>query len=668
MRMQCRTKQMATVLPCKAPYVRVLVLACFLLCLVPRAAPADWQPINPAELQMKDLHEQPGAPAFVLYREEVDNDQQHYHSEYVRIKILTEAGRKYADVQIPYDRQGMNITDVHGRTIHPDGSIVEFQGKPFDKDYVKSKSVRYKMKTFSLPDVQVGSVIEYRFTARYGDYSLWAPYWILQDDLFQRKEHFAFTATSGEIMMAHGQVGRGLAYTWMLPKGADIKNTHDRYELDLQDVPAFAEEEHMPPSKAFKYYVRFYYRSAPDMDKYWSEEGKYWSKDVDQFVGKKHGVSETVNSLVAPNDTPEQKVKKIYAFVGTLDNQSYHPRQTAQEQKVAGQRDNRGAEDVLRQKSGDRDDITLLFIAMVRAAGIPAWAMVVTDRSDTLFEPKFMSLDQLDREIAIVSINGKDVFLDPGTRFCPYGVLNWKYSATRGMRQTANGGTEIAQTPEPDYVTAVTKRVARFKMNEQGEVEGPMAAAFFGQEALIRRLEGLQTDDVGRKKIIEDEVKTWLPGNAEITMTKPPDWNAVETPLVAEFKVTSPMLNSAGKRALLPTNVFEYERPARFSHSERKNAVYFEYPSAVMDDVKITLPDDIQVESLPANEAIKLNYALYQANRKQESNVLTLKRDLAIAAFVVPAGEYKTIKDFYDKVKQYDDQQILLKRASNAAH
>jgi len=305
---------------------------------------------------------------------------------------------------------------------------------------------------------------------------------------------------------------------------------------------------------------------------------------------------------------------------------------------------------------------------MVRAAGIPAWAMVVTDRSETIFEPHYLSLDQLDYEIAIVHINDKDVFLDPGTRFCPYGVLNWKFSATKGMRQTANGGTEIAQTPEPEYTAAVTKRIARFKMNEHGEAEGIMAAAFFGQEALLRRLEGLQTDEVGRKKIIEDEVKTWLPAEAQITMTKVPDWNASETPLVAEFKVTSPMLNSAGKRVLLPANIFAYDRPAMFSHSDRKNAVYFEYPNAVMDDVKITLPEGLQIESLPASESVKLEFALYRANRKQEQNVVNLSRDLAIASFVIPSAEYKTIKGFYDKVKEYDDEQVLLKRAPNVAH
>jgi Domain of Unknown Function with PDB structure (DUF3857)/Transglutaminase-like superfamily len=646
----------------------VFLLLLFLFCCSLFAfAATDWAPISPAELQMKDLPEQPGAPAFILYHEEVDNDQQHFHSVYLRIKVLTEAGRKYGDVQIPYDRYDSAISDVHGRTIHSDGTIVEFQGKPFDKDYIKSKTVKVKMKSFSLPDVQVGSVLEFRYTIRYGDYSLWAPRWVLQGDMFQRKQHFMFLATAGEIRMQHGEIGRGLAYTWMLPKDVEVKNSHDRYELDVSNMLPFVEEEHMPPSLPFKYYVRFYYRSVANSDQFWSEEGKYWSKDVEHFVGKKGGVAEAVAAIVAPGDSPEQKVKKIYAYVNKIDNLTYHPKRTEQEQKVLGQRENRGAEDVLHQQFGDRDDITRLFVAMARAAGVPAWVMLVTDRGETLFEPKYLSMDQLNAEIAIVQLNGKDVFLDPGTKFCPYGVVYWGYSATQGIRQTASGGTEIAQTPMPDYMAALTKRVARLRMDDHGQVEGTLAAGFFGQEALLRRLQGQRTDDVGRTKILEDEAKSWFSADAQISVSKQPDWNAVDAPLVVEYKVSSPMLVSAGKRLLMPCDMFEYDHPVMFAHNDRIHPIYFEYPNRKVDDVRITLPDDLAVDTLPGNESARLDFAIYKAERKQDKNVVSATRDLAIATFAIGPSEYKQVKGFYDKVKEYDDQQVLLKRVSNVA-
>lgn len=630
-------------------------------------AGADWAPINPAELQMKDLPQQPGAPAFVLFREEVDDDQMHYHSVYMRIKVLSEAGRKYADVQIPYLKRDYNITDIHARTIHSDGSIVEFQGKPYDKVVMKSKTARVQQKSFTLPDVQVGSVLEYKYTLRYQDNWVLPPRWTVQDDLFQRKEHFKFVATTREVVMEHGDIGMGIAYTWMLPPGSKVNNRKETYEVELTDMPAFVEEEHMPPPLQFKYYVRFYYRAVASAEQFWKEEGKYWNKSIEDFLGKKHGINDAVAGVVAASDTPEQKLKKIYAFVGTMENLTYKPHRTEQEIKVLGVKNNRGVEDVLRQKSGDRDDLTLLFVAMARAAGVPAWVMYVSDRSEDVFVPSYLSMDQLDGLVAFVQLNGKEVFFDPGTKFCPFGLVDWKYTGTRGLKQLGNGATEISQTPPPEYMKAITKRVARFTMNDQGQVEGMLAIGYFGQEALTRRLEGSRTDDVGRTKIVEDEVKSWFPGNAQIELTKPPQWDAVETPLVAEFKVNSPMLISGGKRVLLPTNIFQFSRPPMFTHTDRTHPVYFEYPSRQIDDIHLKLPDNLQVESMPANDEVKLDYAIYKTQRKQEKNELMVTRDLAISSFVFAPTEYKNLKSFYDKVKEGDDQQAMLKQVAHVA-
>jgi hypothetical protein len=66
----------------------------------------DWPPIAPEEMKMTSVEEQPGAPAVILLRQETDDDMHNVHSFYVRIKVLTEAGRKYADVELPYNRHG----------------------------------------------------------------------------------------------------------------------------------------------------------------------------------------------------------------------------------------------------------------------------------------------------------------------------------------------------------------------------------------------------------------------------------------------------------------------------------------------------------------------------------------------------------------------------------
>ncbi len=645
------------------------LLAILAISALPRLHATDWAAIDPAELQMKDLPEQPGAPAFVLFRQETDDDLKHAHYVYVRIKVLNEAGRKYGDVQVPYfsyKRTEFGVADVQGRTIHSDGTIVEFKGKPMDKTIIKSKGVKQQVKAFSLPDVQVGSVLEYRYTLDYHSEALLPPQWVIQGDLFQRKVHFRFIAYTKLVQTTHDNVRAGVAYTWRLPKGASVKFSQGNvYDLEMTDVPAFVEEEHMPPSEPFQYSVRFYYGAGSSADQYWKEEGKFWRRAVEQFMGKHGGVSDAVAKVTAPNDSPEQKAKKIYAYVASLDNLSYKPALSDQEMKALDMKE-RGVADILHQQAGTRDELTLLFVAMARAAGMQAYPMWVTDRSQGIFDKDYLSTDQLDAYVAVVNLDGREVFLDPGTKFCPYGLLYWPHSDTAGVRETG-GGIDLGRTPMPEYTSAITKRVARLTLSDDGKAEGIVAVAYFGQEAIAHRSEGAKTDDVGRTKILEDEMKSLLPANAEITVTKQPDWTNSEGVFLTDYKISTPILVSGGKRVLLPTNLFEYGQPAMFSHNDRQYPIYLEYPSRVIDDIRIKLPENLQVENLPPGENDRVEYALYKVERKQEKNELIIIRDFAINTFVFQPSQYKALKSFYDKVKESDEQQALLKQVAHVA-
>src|SRR5689334_13396020 len=69
----------------------------------------EWQPISQEELKMASVPEAPGAPAVYLYRQVDRDDQESHEYNYVRIKILTEEGRKYADVEIPFLKDSGDI-------------------------------------------------------------------------------------------------------------------------------------------------------------------------------------------------------------------------------------------------------------------------------------------------------------------------------------------------------------------------------------------------------------------------------------------------------------------------------------------------------------------------------------------------------------------------------
>jgi len=657
----------------------------FCLCLAiavvsssPLSRADDWPAIDPADLAMKDFPQQPGAPAVILLREENDDDPLHFHATYQRIKILTEAGRQYADVEIPYRRRVFKIDTISGRTIHPDGSIIPFEGKPFDKIIVKSRTDQYNAKVFTLPDVQVGSIIEYRYSLRYDDNIFSTPEWEVQSRLFQKNVKFKFIPYQFDhgnqfLIIGHDRTANGVAWSSFLPKGNQPKEVELRVqkknwiELELENLPAYLDEPYSPPERTAKWRVNFYYTDGSKAVDYWKTESKYWNKDVESFVNHRGNADSALAKILAASDTPEQKVKKIYAFVTGLENRSYIPVRAVQEDRALNIKPNKNAEDVLQQRGGNHDELNRLFAALVQAAGIPASMMWVPDRAETFFDEHYLSTEQLDGEIAVVELGGKEVFLDPGTKYCPYGMLNWRYAGNRGLRQSEGKGAQFGDAPLSNYNDAMIQRLAKIKLTDEGKYEGKVVVGFSGLEALERRRRGGLTDDEGRKKALEDEVKEWLPGGSEIALTKQPKWDDTESILAAEFTVSGPLASSAGKRWQLPPHLFEVNEKPKFPSTERVNPVYLYYPYREIDEVHIVLPPNMESESLPPDDDVKLDFALYKTTQKMESpGTVFSRRDLVMGGMAFPVANYKEIKTFYDKAKTGDDQPVLLKVSAHA--
>ena len=157
------------------------------------ASSKEGEPFGPVpadELKMTSEPLAPGAPAINLYRQ-VDRDDsgtQGKEYNYIRIKILTEEGRKYADVEIPFLKGGgRSIVGIKARTVRPDGTTIDYDGKVYDKQIVKAKGIKYMAKTFTMPEVQVGSIIEYAYTEDLAENLVYDSHWILSDELFTKR-------------------------------------------------------------------------------------------------------------------------------------------------------------------------------------------------------------------------------------------------------------------------------------------------------------------------------------------------------------------------------------------------------------------------------------------------------------------------------------------------
>jgi hypothetical protein len=258
-------------------------------------------------------------------------------------------------------------------------------------------------------------------------------------------------------------------------------------------------------------------------------------------------------------------------------------------------------------------------------------------------------------------VDGKEVFLDPGTPLCPFGHLAWQHTSTEGMRQTAEGGTALVQSPPANYKDAVSKRVGHLILSEDGSAKGKIAIAWAGEEALVHRLSGLKTDAAGRKKELEDELKSILPAGALVQLDTAAGWEDAEKQLSANFSVEIPSYaSSAGKRMLVPTNLFESRARQPFAQGDRKQPVYFNFPYYLIDETKITFPATFKMENLPDVPPIRTDYSLYQVEHSASGNTVNISRTFAMGGIAFYQKEYADLRKFFGGVSSGDSQPLVL--------
>ncbi len=656
----------------------LLIFACVLAgitAIETRYAPAvvagdGIQPVSPEELKMTSEPLAPGAPAIILYRQ-VDRDDRGltaHENDYVRIKILTEEGRKYADIEIPYFKEdGSEIVNIKARTIQPDGSVVNFEGKAYDKSIVKAKGVKFMAKTFTLPNVQVGSILEYSYTVDLSEHYVVDSHWILSDELFTK--HAKFSLQPYESSYSNLSV----RWTWQgLPPGAgEPKEGPDRVvRLEVVNMPAFRTEDYMPPENELKARVDFTYSEdeyEKDPSRFWKKKGKKLNDGVESFIGKRKAMEEAVAQIISPNDPPEVKVQKIYDRVQKMRNTSYEVRKTEQERKRDKEKPAANVEELWKRGYGDGQRLTWLFLALVRAAGIEAYPVLAADRQNYFFHPNSMDARKLDSNVVLIKLNGKDLYCDPGAAFTPFGLLEWQETGVPGLRLDKEGGTWI-QTMTPQSSASRIERRANLTISETGDLEGKLSITFTGLEAMQRRVEERNQDDAARKKYLEDQAKEYIPAASEVDLTNKPDWGSSSSSLVAEYDVKIPgWVSGAGRRALFPVGIFSATEKRVFDHTDRVHPIYFSFPFQKQDDVTVTLPPGWQVNNLPPEENQSNNVVAYISKVEDNKQTLHLTRTLRIDLILLDAKYYPALRQFFQYVRQGDEQQIVLQPGRTGA-
>ena len=644
----------------------------------PLCLSAQFQAPTPEELKMTSDPKAPGAAAVYLTLVESNDDPHHFSSVYARIKVLQEKGKELATVEIPYWHGGFTVSSIEARTIHADGTVIPLVGKPDDLLIARNRDFQVDRKVFTLPSVEVGSILEYRYTLDYDEYQFSAPYWQIQKDYFVHEAHYSFTPFPG--FLRNGVIAtstsnlidrRGIKITnliwWtILPPGAQLKtDAIGRYKIDLTDIPPRPAEEWMPPIQSILYKVIFSYCNSEDIQNYWVFETKLWSKDVDRFAEPSKPIHEAVASLIAPGDSDLEKAKKLYIAVQALDNTNFSRKKDESEMKRLKLKVAKRAEETWAQKSGSSEDIALLYLAMLRAAGLNAYAARVVDREKGVFDPGYLNFDQLDDDIVILVAGGQEILLDPGEKMCPFQTLHWRHSGAGGTRQSPDGHDAI-KTPFQNYKANSLLRIGDLTVDEHGSVSGSIRMIMSGQQALRWRQAALRNDVDELKKQFDHSLESEVPNGVEAHIDHFLGLDNPDTNLIAMVDVHGVLGTATSKRLFLPGFLFESNGKHPFvSEEKRMEPVDMHYGEQVTDQIVYHTPAALALEGAPQDAKVAWqDHAVLVTKTISAPGTVTVGRTFGRAFTVIDPKEYQDLRGFYQKIAAADQQQLVLSASS----
>lgn len=674
-----------TFCPAKVPAALAFAFAIAATLLPPTTraqTPPSWPPVPAEELALKDNAFDPGSPAMILEYEVQTDNIKSTETVYKRIKIFREEGKKFADIEIHYFEKFTKVEEIRARVTSPSGKAEDFNGAIYDKEVIKFKKFLYNAKTFTLPNIDVGGVIEYSYRLHWhsdipdvyknpGRYLITEAFaypaaeWEIQQDIAVRHGRFTLRPIKG---------ARTATYSYALPKDAARHTLPDgAQELEVNYVPAFQKEEYSPPEENLKIRADVFYilnMYGDDMKYFWLSLARRESEYYEKFIGKPKDVQKEADRLFQSGDTVEAKLQKIYARVQQIRALAYEPEKTKKERKQESLKENKSAEDVLSRGYGFANEINLVFIALARSAGFQAYPVRLAARNRAFFVMQRPDPYQLNSLVAAVLVGDTQLlgitnskFFDPATIYCPYGLLPWEETETGGIR-VDNSNAKLETTPSPESKDAVTRRSAEFHLDAEGNLDGKLSVSYEGQEALRRRLKAIDQDEAERRKELEDEVQHQLAQGGSARLVSAEGWTVSGAPLKAQFEIQVPGFASrAGQRLMMPVAVFHSGEQHPFSSARRANPVYFDYPTESYEEVKLKLPPGMQVESLPATTRIERGPAVYESSASKQGNAVELKRMLKMGIYYLPAANYPALRQFYEQVRAGDEQQTVLKPA-----
>jgi len=650
---------------------------CFALCaVVPAMAGGDdWRAINPAELESKTPVVEKDADAEALFWEVRVSDEAEggtvrtVLTHYIRIKIFTERGREsQSKIDIPY-LNNWSISDIAARTVTADNRIITLKKEDvFERTIVRSGGRKIKAKSFAMPGVEPGSIIEYRWREVRNDRL--ANYVRLQ---FQRDVPVQLVKYYVKPLSLPGIPGMRMQ-PFHGRNTPFVKEKDGFYSTTMEKVPAFHEEPRMPPEDQVRPWMLVYYTEDTKLApaQYWKEKGKEFHEIFKSRTKMSDEVKKAATEAIGDATTPDQRLERLFEFCRSKIKNINDDASGLTEEDRAKWKENKSPADTLKRGMGTGQNIDFLFATMAIAAGFDVRMANLADRSDIFFDPGFPDDYFISTYDIAVRVGDGWRFYDPASTYVPFGMLRWQEEGEDALISDPKD-PNWAKTPFSPAERSRESRTGKFRLLDDGTLEGEVRIEYTGHLAFDKKEYNDDDSPTQREDTLRENVKARL-STAELSEIKIENVTDPIKPFVYAYHVRVPgYAQRTGKRLFLQPGFFTRGIGPLFTTTERKHDIYFHYPWSEKDHLTIELPEGFVLDNpdVPSPITPEMTQKICEQRIKisitKDGRTLMYDRAFFFGggdAILFPAQSYPAVKQLFDLIHQGNDHTITLKQGA----
>ena len=642
--------------------------------------------ISKAELQEKVYPLDSTAPAAVLYKKR----RTHYkYSATKGFKVITEVHER---IKI-YDKEGLEWAKKSIYTYHSNGSKELLGIKAYTFNLEKGKIVKNKLKSssiyeeklndywknnkFTMPNVKVGSVIEWLYTIS-------SPYaGRIEDVICQYKiplkkieikieipKYFTFKYLPNfyyPINVIQTRENRILEFTYKVPEGNRNAFSHGNtkvntsrqniyqivYKINEQNIPAIKPEPLISNINNYIAKIHFEHTSTQfpnSIPKYyslnWDDVAKsifkspYFGEQLEETNFLKTDVLNQVNGL----PTEQEKALTLFHFIKTQIrwNGNY------------GKYTDKGIKRAYQNHEGNVADINLGLVAMFRIAGLKANPVLISTKKHGI--QLFPTVNGFNYVIAALEIGDSLILFDATEPYSTPNVLPIRAINWQGRLVRSDGTSTFVNL----FSTKPAKKsISLFAViDAEGNINGLKRSTYYTNYALNYR----KTNNA----LLDKDLLSNLEENnngIEINDIKIANKKNIYKPIVESFKFkANDLCDVIDNKIYFSPLLFLADSKNPFTLDKRLYPIDFGSKTEDVYKASITIPKGYTISSIPKNLSIGLpdNMGFFSYIIKVGKTNFQVLSTLKINNPVIPADRYQILKEFYKQLVEKQTEKIVL--------